>query len=80
MQTKAQAVAQAAVIHPEHKTRRALRLRHVLDKTSLSRSQLYRLIGRGDFPPGVSLSEHVRAWDEAAIDAWLAEKFEGAQS
>jgi prophage regulatory protein len=75
MQTKAQAVAQAANIAIERKARRALRLRQVLEKTGLSRSQLYRLIGRGDFPAGVPLSEHVRAWDEWGIDDWLAAKF-----
>lgn len=78
MQTKAQAAAQAAIIGKERSARRALRLRQVLDKTGLSRSQLYRLIGRGDFPAGASLSEHVRAWDEWRVDDWLAAKFEGA--
>lgn len=75
MQTKTQAVAQAASINKERSARRALRLRQVLDKTGFSRSQLYRLIGRGEFPAGVPLSEHVRAWDEWCVDDWLAAKF-----
>jgi prophage regulatory protein len=80
MQTKAQAVTQAASISKERKARRALRLRQVLDKTGFSRSQLYRLIARGEFPASVPLSEHVRAWDEWGIDDWLAAKFEGGAS
>lgn len=76
MKTHAHAAQQAVAISKERTARRALRLRQVLDKTGLSRSQLYRLIARGDFPAGTPLSEHVRAWDEWGIDDWLAAKFE----
>lgn len=55
--------------------RRALRLPAVLDKTGLSRSQLFRLVQQGTFPPSHKLSERVSVWDEDAIDAFLAEKF-----
>jgi len=58
--------------------RRALRLPAVLEKTGLSRSQLFRLIQQGVFPPSHKLSERVSVWDESAIDAFLAEKFEEA--
>ncbi|MBS0355355.1 MAG: AlpA family phage regulatory protein [Proteobacteria bacterium] len=56
-------------------TRRALRVRQVLEKTGLSRTHLYRLQQQGDFPPSVKLSERVAVWDEAAVDDWLAAKF-----
>ncbi len=56
---------------------RALRLPQVLAKTGLSRTHTYRLIKCGEFPPPHNLSERVSAWNEADIDAWLAEKFSG---
>jgi prophage regulatory protein len=56
---------------------RALRLPDVMLKTGLSRTHTYRLIKWGEFPPPHKLSERVSAWNEADIDAWLAEKFSG---
>lgn len=54
---------------------RALRLRQVADRTGLSKTHIYRLIQRGQFPVPAKLSERVVAWDEAAINAWLVERF-----
>lgn len=59
-------------------TRRAIRIDKVLEKTGLSKTHLYRLIQRGDFPTPTSLSERVRVWDESTIDAWLDVKFNTA--
>lgn len=61
--------------NPASAIRKALRLPQVQSRTGLSKTHLYRLIKRGDFPAASKLSERVRAWDEAAIDAWLAGKF-----
>lgn len=58
--------------------RRALRKNAVLEKTGLSNSTLYRLIKAGAFPKPFPLSERTCAWDEAAVDQWLAEKFKAA--
>jgi prophage regulatory protein len=57
---------------------RALRLRQVADRTGLSKTHIYRLIQRGQFPVPARLSERVVAWDEAAINAWLVERFASA--
>ena len=54
---------------------RALRLRQVAERTGLSKTHIYRLIQRGQFPLPARLSERVVAWDEAAVSAWLAERF-----
>jgi prophage regulatory protein len=54
--------------------RKALRCPKVLERTGLSKTHLYRLIQQGKFPAPRKLSERVSAWDEAAIDGWLAEK------
>lgn len=61
-------------------TRKALRFPKVADKTGLSKTHLYRLVQAGKFPKPIKLSERVSAWDEAAIDSWLAAKFDGSQS
>lgn len=60
--------------------RKALRCPKVLEKTGLSKTHLYRLIQQGKFPAPHKLSERVSAWDEADIEAFLAEKFSGRVS
>lgn len=59
---------------------KALRLPKVLEKTGLSRTHVYRLIQRGQFPKPTHLTERVSVWSEASIDNWLAEKFSGGAS
>ena len=39
-----------------------------------SRMTLKRLIDSQDFPPGVLITPNARAWDEAAVDAWVASR------
>jgi prophage regulatory protein len=54
---------------------RALRLPQVSTRTGLSKTHIYRLIQRGQFPAPARLSERIVAWDESAVSAWLAERF-----
>jgi len=54
---------------------RAARLKKVVAQTGLSKTQIYRLMQRGQFPLPARLSERVVAWDEAVINAWLSERF-----
>lgn len=56
---------------------RALRLPHVMAKTGLSRTHIYRLIRRADFPAPFKLSDRLTVWNEAEVDAWLNRKFHG---
>lgn len=62
--------------HADVKPKRALRLDDVLSKVGISRTQLYRLISRSQFPRQFHLSERTAVWDEAEIDAWLDAKQE----
>jgi predicted DNA-binding transcriptional regulator AlpA len=39
-----------------------------------SRMTLKRAIDTQGFPPGVLITPNARAWDEAAIDAWIASR------
>ncbi len=59
---------------------RALRLPQVSERTGLSKTHIYRLVQRGQFPIPASLSERVVAWDESAVSDWLAERFADAGS
>ncbi len=48
---------------------RFLSLKAVLELTSLSRSQTYRLVAEGTFPASVPLGSRV-AWLESEVSAW----------
>lgn len=54
----------------------ALRLPHVMAKTGLSRTHIYRLIRREEFPRPFKLSDRLAIWNEAEVDAWLSNKFQ----
>jgi prophage regulatory protein len=75
MQIKALANTKTVSIEERCCHRRALRMHQVLKTTGISRTQLYRLIQAGKFPKPMKLSERISAWDEASVNAWLAEKF-----
>lgn len=51
-----------------------LRIRDVCRKTTLSRSFVFAAVARGDFPRPVKLAPRAAAWDEAEVDAWIAER------
>ena len=52
---------------------RLLHLRSVMDRTSLSRTSIYRLMARARFPASVALGGRV-AWIESEIESWLQER------
>ncbi len=49
---------------------RLLHLREVLNRTSYSRTTIYRLMGLGTFPASVSLGSRV-AWVESEVQDWI---------
>lgn len=55
--------------------RRVLRLPAVINRTGLSRSQIYRLMELNEFPHSARISQAVSGWDEREIDQWLDLKF-----
>ena len=44
----------------------------VMDRTSLSRTSLWRMVRSKDFPQSVTISPGRIAWPESAINAWIA--------
>jgi len=55
---------------------RMLRLPEVVNRTALSRSQIYRLIELGTFPRQIQLGERAAGWVEEEVDAWLRARIE----
>jgi prophage regulatory protein len=51
-----------------------LRIKHVLERVSLSRSTLYNLIAQGAFPRPVPLSARAVCWLDQDIDTWMLER------
>jgi prophage regulatory protein len=56
-------------------SQRALRAVDVCHQTGISRTHLYRLVGKGLFPSPVKISDRVTVWREADVQRWLSEKF-----
>ena len=52
---------------------RLLHLKEVLNRTSLSRSTIYRLMGLGTFPQSVALGTRA-TWIESELESWLQER------
>jgi prophage regulatory protein len=50
---------------------RILRLKAVLNRTSLSRATLYRKVAAGTFPRQRKLSTRCAGWLESEVNAWM---------
>ena len=48
------------------------------DRIALSRATLDRMVAAGAFPKPLRLTERRLAFNEADVDAWIAEKLEAA--
>ena len=51
-----------------------LRVQEVCRRTGVSRATIYRLMSRGEFPKGHSLSKGTVGWNEAEVQGWIARK------
>ena len=51
-----------------------LRMPEVKQRIGLSRSLIYLMVGRGEFPRPIKIGARASGWVEAEIDAWLAER------
>lgn len=56
---------------PFHSPQRMLKIRDVVELTSLHRATIYRLIDRGEFPANRKLSPQRVGWRADAIEAWI---------
>ena len=53
-------------------TDRLLKMREVCERVGLSRATIYRLEGRGQFPPRVHVTECAIRWRENEVASWIA--------
>ena len=51
-----------------------MKLKEVIQITSLSRATIYRLIQEGEFPKQIPLSGRSVAWLEEEINEWMQQK------
>jgi prophage regulatory protein len=51
---------------------KVLRLPQVIERTSLRRSTIYEMMGRGIFPKPVKLNLRSNGWIESEITDWVA--------
>jgi len=54
--------------------RNILRTAAVLKVVGVSRSTLYRMIRKGEFPDGIRLSEFTVGWPREWIDSWVEQR------
>lgn len=56
---------------------RMMRMRQLTEYTALSRAFIYQKIDEGSFPTGTLISEGIRVWEKAEVDAWLDQRMRG---
>jgi prophage regulatory protein len=56
------------------KTPRLIRLPEVLSRVGVSRSTLYTMIQRGEFPASRKLSPRIAVWSDAEVSQWVASR------
>ena len=60
------------------KEKRLSSLRQVQNRVPFSRSTIYAKVRTGDFPAPIKISDNRVAWDDDAIDQWIANKLSAA--
>lgn len=53
-----------------------LRLGDLIKKVGLSRSQIYSLIQRGEFPHQINISARAVAWEMSQVEEWMKNRME----
>lgn len=56
-----------------------IRLAEVLRRTGLSKSEVYRQIKAGKFPPSVRQSHKIAFWWESQLNAYLRDEYQPAE-
>ena len=55
-------------------TEKFLRIKEVQRFCGLSRSQIYALVGKGEFPKQIKVSEKASAWLLSELEEWMSER------
>jgi prophage regulatory protein len=59
--------------------KKLLRLAEVRSRVPFSRSQIYLLMSRNEFPKATSIGARAVAWLESDINAWIAMRIENSR-
>jgi len=57
-----------------------IRLPQAIEKTGLSRSTIYSLISRGEFPQKIKLSPRTMGFLESEVDAWIIDRLNASKA
>lgn len=52
------------------------RAQQITDATGFTRTWIYKLMARGEFPQARKIGARAVGWDSAEVDAWIAGKME----
>ena len=55
-------------------TDKILRCRDVQEVTGLSRSTIYRMMGRDEFPKATKLGVRAIGWRQSVVDSWIEKR------
>jgi prophage regulatory protein len=58
---------------------RFLKVREVCQRTSISRTSLYRMVEAKEFPHPAQISDHRIAFLESAVTAWIEQRAQASQ-
>lgn len=50
------------------------RVQQITDATGFTRTWIYKLMARGEFPQARKIGARAVGWDSAEVDAWIAAK------
>ncbi|TXH67263.1 MAG: AlpA family phage regulatory protein [Thiothrix sp.] len=51
-----------------------LKLRDVIEMTSLSKTEIYRRMAKGTFPKSCKLGDNCSRWKQSDIQAWISKQ------
>ncbi len=55
---------------------RVLKLKAVIEKTTLCHSTIYKLISEGHFPKPIDLTSRAVGWVDSEVDNWIMSKID----
>ncbi len=53
---------------------KVLKLKSVIEKTTLCHSTIYKLISEGLFPKPIGLTDRAVGWVDSEVDSWILSK------
>lgn len=58
---------------------KVIRLKEVVQLTTLSRSSIYRLMSENNFPNSIKLGDRAVAWLQVEVEQWLEQRINSSK-